>query len=293
MTFNTIRKPLPLSFTQDFKPERRLISQLLKFVEEYGIGNKHEISELTGIPTGKSSGKVEPTINYAIAMGLINAVKNGGSWTLTLTPLGKVVLVEDPYLSERISLWLIHLMLCRPLNQLETSSEISGIVGPWFTLFSISETRLGPVFSSNEFGAFMEEQFGATDKRRKLCTVVLGSYKEDSCLGLTRAIEVDGLDKVLRNKAPRELEFYPVYSAYLFLLWDEFFPKEKQISISELFKRTRILSALFWNEKDSWIWLDWMTDNGLLNMDRQTGEPVVLRTSNTLDVVENIYSELL
>ena len=293
MIIKTLTKSLPLSFTQDFKPERRLISQLLMFAQNSGQGDKHEISDATGIPTGKSTGKVEPTIHYANAMGLISVDKQGGKWVLSTTPLGQLVLEEDPYLSEEITLWLMHLMLCRPLNQTHSASPAVGIVDPWYTLFSLSETRLGRTFTSSEFGTFMEERFGATDKRRKMCTVILGSYKEDSCLGLTKAVQIDDSGSIVREKAPQDISFYPVYSAYLFLLWDEFFPNDKQLPLNELFKQTRILSIMFWTEQDVKPWLDWMTDNGMLQLDRQTGAPLALRTVYTMDVIDGIFSELL
>ncbi|GEK14721.1 DUF4007 family protein [Aliivibrio fischeri] len=293
MIFKMLTKSLPLSFTQDFKPERRLISQLLLFTQKIGLGDKQEISDATGIPTGKSTGKVEPTIHYATAMGLINADKEAGQWVLSLTPLGQLVWEEDPYFSEEITLWLMHLMLCRPLNQANTATPAVGIVDSWFTLFSLSETRLGRTFTSSEYGAFMEERFGVTDTRRKMCTVILGSYKEDSCLGLTKAIQVDDSGCIVRKKAPQDVSFYPVYSAYLFLLWDEFFPNEKQLSLNELFQCTRMLSIMFWTEQDVKPWLDWMADNGMMQLDRQTGESLALRTIHTMDAIEGIFSELL
>lgn len=263
------------------------------FTQNSGLGNKQEISDATGIPTGKSSGKVEPTIHYATAMGLINAEKQGGKWMLSLTPLGELVRNEDPFFSEEITLWLMHLMLCRPLNQGNKAAPVAGIVDPWFTLFSLSEARLGRTFTSSEFGAFMEERFGVTDKRRKMCNVILGSYKEDSCLGLTKSVQVDDSGFIVREKAPQDVTFYPVFSTYLFLLWDEFFPNEKQLSLNELFKHTRMLSIMFWTEQDVKPWLDWMTDNGMLQLDRQTGESLALRTIHTKDVIDGIFNELL
>ncbi|WP_180780528.1 hypothetical protein, partial [Vibrio parahaemolyticus] len=177
--------------------------------------------------------------------------------------------------------------------QTDTTVQAVGIVDPWFTLFALSEARLGRSFTSYEYGTFMEERFGATDKRRKMGAVILGSYNEDSCLGLTKAIEVDASGSIARNKAPQDIELYPAYSAYLFLLWDEFFPKEKQLSLNELFQRTRMLSVMFWVNQDTKPWLEWMTDQGMIQLDRQTGEPLALRTINTTDVIDNIYSELI
>ena len=104
---------LPLNFSHDFLPERNLLARLIAFASNGGSGDKIEIGNATGIPTGKSSGKVEPMIYYALGMGLISAVKDDRKWTLELTHLGRIVKLEDPYLSEPVTLWLIHLMLCR------------------------------------------------------------------------------------------------------------------------------------------------------------------------------------
>lgn len=286
-------KSLPLSFMQGFKPERRFISLLLKFTQSNGRGDKHKISTETRIPTGKSTGKVEPTINYAVGMGLINAKKDAKEWILTLTLFGELVLKKDEYLSDNVTLWLMHLMLCRAVNQSDFVTLSEGVVDPWFTLFALSEIRLGRKFTLSDYGTFMEERFGANTSRINMCKVILGSYAEDGCFGLIKAIEFNSSGQYMRNQAPLEVELYPVYSAYLFLLWDEFYPNEKQLSLNDIFQRTRMLSVMCWNNQCAKPWLDWMVDNGLLQLDRQTGETLALRTVNTIDVIDNIYSELI
>ena len=75
---------LPLNFPQTFLPERRLLSQLLPFAKRRGQGDKVSIGAETGIPTGKSTGKVDPMIHYANGMGLITVNKESGNWQLGL-----------------------------------------------------------------------------------------------------------------------------------------------------------------------------------------------------------------
>lgn len=70
-------QPLPLSFPQSFLPDRDLLARLLRFTAQGGSGSK-DISAETGIPTGASTGKVEPMIRYAGGMGLIKAEKDLG-----------------------------------------------------------------------------------------------------------------------------------------------------------------------------------------------------------------------
>jgi hypothetical protein len=79
---------LSANFSQTFLPDRRLISLLVTFAEKGRGGNKREISELTGIPTGESTGKVEPIIYFSLAMGLIKASNDKGVWRLELSDLG-------------------------------------------------------------------------------------------------------------------------------------------------------------------------------------------------------------
>lgn len=290
---NTVLQTLPLSFTQDFRPERRLLSQLLYFTRDHGEGDKHQISELTGIPTGKSTGKVEPMIYYAIGMGLILANRDKGYWSLKLTILGQQLLSEDPYLSEEVSLWLIHLMLSRPSPDKEKNGSSVGVVRPWFSLFSLSHTRLGITFTANDYENFMGECFGSSTSRKKMCKVTLSSYEEDSCLGLTNALLLKKNGSYERQKAPFKKEFYPTYTACFFLLWDEFFLEEKQLSLNEFFECTRMLYAMHWSEQESKPWVDWMVDQGRLQLDRQTGETLALRTTDTMNVLNDIYSELI
>ena len=60
-----------LNFHQSFKPEHNLLCSLMQSLAECSGKTAQEISKLTGIPTGDSSGKVVPTIYYLEYMGLI------------------------------------------------------------------------------------------------------------------------------------------------------------------------------------------------------------------------------
>ena len=48
---------LPLNFHQTFVPERRLITALMEYAASGQEGTLYQMSEQTGIPMGKSSGK--------------------------------------------------------------------------------------------------------------------------------------------------------------------------------------------------------------------------------------------
>ena len=281
---------IPLNSPQTFLPERRLLSQLLPFAKQKGQGDKVSIGAETGIPTGESTGKVEPIIYYALGMGLINAAKVSGAWQLDLTPLGIVVLQEDPFLSENQSLWLLHLMLCRR-NTLKTPA--TGIADPWFALFAEGGFRLGECFKQSDYFDFLVDRHGDISYLKSLASVVIRSYLEESCLGHIGVLQQTENDLVVRQIAPVTREFFPVYTSYLYLVWDELFPEDNQISLDSFSRETRCFLIMGWTEPMIANWLDWMVDNGMVQVDRYTGTPMLLRLKSTLQVLTATYSELI
>lgn len=63
--------PLPLNFHNTFIPERHFIQALLEYVAGGKSGSLTEMASETGIPMGRSTGKLQATIDYALGMGLI------------------------------------------------------------------------------------------------------------------------------------------------------------------------------------------------------------------------------
>lgn len=281
---------LPLNFPQTFLPERRLLAQLLPFAARSGQGDKVSIGSQTGIPTGKSTGKVEPMIYYAHGMGLITVRKESSIWQLGLTPLGHVVLQEDPFLSEPQTLWLLHLMLCR---RYMLSSPATGIADAWFALFAEGGFRLGGSFKQASFLDFLVDRHGEKSYLKSLSGVVVRSYLEDSCLGHIGVLQQAEDETLVRQSAPFEKVFFPVYASYLYLVWDELFYSDNQISLDCFSQQSRCFLIMGWDESMIARWLDWMTDNGIIQVDRYTGTPMLLRLQSTEQVLAAIYSELI
>jgi hypothetical protein len=286
-------EPLPLNFPQTFMPERRLLAKLLQFAATNGSGDKVEIGAQTGIPTGESTGKVEPMIRYSEGMGLILVVKITGGWQLGLTPLGRIIMKEDPYLSEHQTMWTLHLMLCRRLS---ITSPAMGLADPWFALFAEGGFRLGKRFSQNDFLDFLIDRHGDKGYLKSLSGVVIRSYLEESCLGSISALLEDVVDreKVLQlQPAPANRQFFPVYATYLYLVWDDLFSLESQISLEAFSRQSRCFAILGWDDIMVANWLDWMSDEGLIQIDRYTGTPILLRLKKTEQVIDKIYGGLI
>ena len=285
---------LPLNFPQTFLPERRLLSQLLPFAGAGGSGDKVEIGAQTGIPTGASTGKVEPMIHFARGMGLVRAERSAGRWQLALTELGRVVAAGDPYLSQPATLWLLHLMLCRRCG---LSTPAAGIADAWFALFAEGGLRLGNGFTRAAYLDYLTQRHGAKGYLRGLSGLVPRCYLEPRCLGPIGALALDegvaGAATYLRRPAPAERAYFPVYAAYLYVVWDDLFPDDAQLAVDDVFAESRALAVLGWDRATASRWLDWMADQGLIQIDRQTGNALALRLRETQQVVTGIYDELI
>ncbi|HRX61971.1 MAG TPA: hypothetical protein P5260_12275 [Candidatus Competibacter sp.] len=284
---------LPLNFPHDFLPERRLLARLLPFAAAKGRGTKVEIGAETGIPTGESTGKVEPMIHYARGMGLIRVAKDGGRWQLSLTPLGRLVAEEDPYLSESVTLWILHLLLCRRYG---LAQPATGVADVWFALFAEGGLRLGNRFDQASYLAFLTERHGVKGYLRGLASLVLRSYLEPTCFGSISVLSAETLTDqtlYLRRSAPVERSHFPAFAAYLFLVWDALYPNHHQLAIGEFFEQSRCLTLLGWDSETASQWLYWMTDHGLLQLDRQTGGALALRLQDTETVIAGLFDELI
>ena len=97
------KQSVNLNFHATFCPDFEYIAKIIQIADQYDGLTKEEISEITGIPTGVSTGKVEPHIYYAKFMNLINFEKANAKYKIKLTSLGKEILNEDPYFLESIS----------------------------------------------------------------------------------------------------------------------------------------------------------------------------------------------
>ncbi|MBK1724435.1 hypothetical protein [Thiocystis violacea] len=77
------------------------------------------------------------------------------------------------------------------------------------------------------------------------------------------------------------------------VLWDEQFSGDRQLAFKDVEREPRLLSLLGWSDAQAMRWLDWMAYKGLVQIDRYTGDAVLLRLRETGKVVDALYSELV
>ena len=277
----TVTGRLPLSFHMTFQPERHYLSMLLAFAQSNTAPVTIEnIAEKTGIPTGKSSGKVRPLIQYARGMGLLDVNNKGAEGVqLQLTPLGKKVVDEDIHLIEQTTQWALHLMLCRARGGAEA----------WHAVFVEAAAILGRDIEEPHFEAYLENKYGST---RNAIGPLLRSYADPAALGKAAAIQKEG-SRIRLLKMPLQPAFFDMLGSLLFLVWDDIYPKESQIAIREIVNETGLIAATGWNSEEQNDFFSSAESMGFFRVDRQTGSPILTRLMNTDAVLEVMYDRLI
>ncbi len=272
---------LPVNFHQTFVPERPYLTALLQFAAEGGEGTEQEISQETGIPTGKHSGKVPATLNYGLGMGLLRAEKGtrAGTKKPVLTEMGQTVIRMDPHLREPLTQWLLHLHLCRAQGGAEV----------WHLTFGPSMDSFGMSFSEEDLEAYLASFCGR--KNRSLVGPLVRTYEKPVALRDAEAITRRGTS-LLRTPAPLTHTFRYGYAYFILALWESHFPDVGQVTLTEFEAKTFWKRLGGWNDQQCDAALALIQETGALAVDRQNYPWVLTRRDRSLNLVEKLYSDL-
>ncbi|WP_054693284.1 DUF4007 family protein [Syntrophomonas palmitatica] len=271
---------LPINFHKTFIPERHFIAALLDYTALGKGGTLQEIAADTGIPMGKTNGKVPAILDYARGMGLIEVHTGSekGVKVPKLTSLGRAVYMEDKYLGEAVTQWIVHMNLCR--------SDIGALA--WNAVFNNGRSMLGGHFDKQQLEDYLVGICGPGNDRTG---PLLRVYLEDAALERTRAIELNG-DTVVRSKAPL-LDFYAVpYSAFVLDLMESYFPKQNQVTLADLQNATGWLDICFWKEADIETVCLLMERKGYITIDRQRQPWIIEKLSRAEEIWPHIWDDL-
>lgn len=272
--------PLPINFHRSFKPERRHIGALLHFAALGHCGTYQAIAAETGIPTGKSSGKVGPTLDYATAMGLLEPVEDKPDTVKSpvLTGLGKVVYSADRYMSHEITQWLVHMNLCRREQG----------AAAWHSVFAAGRQELGGTFTRLRLEAYLGERFGVANQRTGPLIV---TYTDEDALGIARILTADG-DKLVRRKAPILDAYATAYSAMILALMDTHLPRRGQVTFTDFSVETGWFDVCMWTEADIERAFATVERKGFVTVDRQRRPWILERNAATDGLWPHIYDDL-
>jgi hypothetical protein len=276
---------LPRNFHQTFKPERQYINAMLWFAAKGQEGDYQAIGAATGIPTGTSSGKVPAILDYCRGMRLVRLVSQARSAIKKpeLTPFGRVVLLEDPYLKTSISQWIAHLNLCSPL----TGADV------WYQIFFSGTPSLGMSFDRENLEAHLSLVYGT--KKSELIGPIIGMYEDDASFRICGVLS-ETLGRVSRKSAPVSEEFGFAYGAWLLQLIEDHFPKIdqeiNQVSVTELDTKAGWRTIPGWDIGNHQRVLELVERKGLVQVDRHMKPWLVRPMAPVESSWKHIYDDL-
>lgn len=271
---------LPINFHRTFIPERRFIGALLKFAAEEKSGDYHQMSDDTGIPMGKSIGKVPAILDYTIGMGLV-FLKSGGRNRIkspVLTDFGRVVFLEDRFMGEPLTQWIAHMNLCRP--------DIGA--SAWHQVFGRGRGILGNRFNYEQLEAYLTNVYGPGNNRTG---PIVRTYQDDAALARAPALSCVE-DQIVRNKAPTFNDYSLVYAAFIISILDSTFPNQSQVTISDLNQKIYWFDACAWDKADIEQVIRLVESTGHISIDRQMQPWILEPMSEAKYIWPNIYNDL-
>ncbi len=272
---------LARNFHKTFKPERLYINAMLKFAAAGKSGDAKQIADATGIPTGISSGKVIPTLDYCIGMGLIkNSSKRSATKSPELTVFGRMVFLEDPFMKSPLTQWLAHMNLCGPL----TGADV------WYQTFFAGFNALGLEFTREKLEMHLAMIYAT--KPGGLIGPMIGTYEDDAALKLCGAISEKG-GVLTRREAPIKDDMIRGYGAWLLHLMSVHFPGQSQVSVAELDATTGFKTIAAWSDTSFPSLLAMLERKAIIEVDRHM-DPWLVRPKQSIEESwKTIYYDMI
>jgi hypothetical protein len=273
---------LPRNFHRTFKPERQYIHAMLRFAASGRVGDYQEIAAATGIPTGMSSGKVPAILDYCRGMGLVRLVgpERSSVKRPDLTPFGRIVLLEDPFLKLEISQWIAHLNMCSPI----TGADV------WYQTCFVGTQALGMAFERTRLESYLSLVYGV--EKSGLIGPLIGTYEDEASFKTCGAL-VETSGNVQRRMAPVSEEMALGYGAWVLQLMGTHFPRLRQIAITDLDTAAGWRTIPGWDISSLQRALEMMVRKGVVEVDRHMEPWLIASASDTDRAWKRIYDDML
>jgi hypothetical protein len=275
-------KRLPRNFHKTFIAERQYIHAMLRYAASGQAGDYQGISTATGIPMGVSSGKVPAILDYCRGMGMILLAGDARSAIKQpeLTPFGRIVLLEDPHLKERVTQWIAHFNLCGPL----TGADV------WYHTFFAGAQALGRSFSRARLEEYLALIYQI--QNGSLVGPLVRMYEDEASFGACGALS-ENSGTIFRKVAPVADEFSFAYGAWMLQLMNDHFAESGQVTVTELDTVAGWRTIPGWDLADLQPVLELMEMRGAVQVDRHM-DPWILRpASGVNDMWGRIYDNLI
>lgn len=267
-----------LNFHKTFPPETSCLTRILDVCNCGYIMSKEEIAELTGIPTGKSSGKVTPTIKYAQYMGLLRDEIISGKHKLSLTPLGELIKNEDIGFQENITLWICHIRLCSITGALLWSTLVKNIL---------------PKYNYQVKDIHLKDEIKLILKKDIQISPFNSSY--DNMFLPLDIIHRNKEYTILKHKHIR-IELLYVYAYAVLYEWEALYKYDNGLVREEIteddFSSMKVAETLGLDYKDYEEMLSLLEEHHILKFNRQLVPYTVIKLVDVKNIIPRLYSLL-
>lgn len=262
-------------------PERQYLNAILRFAARGGSGDIQQIASETGIPTGASSGKVDPTLDYCRGMGLITLPETRSAIkSPELTPFGRILMLEDPFLKEPLTQWLAHFHLC----------DINKGAEMWYQTFNKGSMRLGLEFSRDTLEEWLA--FSCNVPKGGLIGPLVRMYEDDAAFKNSGILtENNGI--INRKIAPINNTMALGYGSWLIALMESIAKSGSQLTITEIEEKCGWISISGWNPMEIVTILSLIENKGLLSVDRQMNPWILKAKDSAANLWRRIFEDLL
>lgn len=265
-----------VEFHKTFQPTDSYITKIMELAEQNYSGTKENISNITGIPTGKTSGKVVPHIRYASYMKLIHYEKNGASFKLKLTELGKEVLKEDKYLFESVTKWLCHYFISDP----DTGAYLFSF------LYKFLPFKLDSTVSRELYERKVKEVFQLNFD--------MGIVKRTYSEGFFCQLNVyDWNDSLIFNSLYYKNELKYVYAYTLLHSWEIKYPDDRELSIDIIFDNMSWSKRFGFDSTETLNVLEELEKIDVIKLNKQLYPCTVIKLSTSDKQLQKLYTELM
>ena len=272
---------LPINFHQTFIPERKNLSLLLETIEESIEISDKELSKLTGIPMGESSGKLPSILAYAKGMDLITISKKPR--VISLTNLGDAIKEEDLYITEDITQWILHLNLCRASG----GSEL------WFQIFNKGIRNFIPKISREKLESYLQRHLGPNKKG--YIGIPIATYTDPAALSLVDILKLNKeKNELFVHSAPLYDSYSNMYSYFFLYLWENSpsLLNSQQLTINYYNEESYLFNILNFNKRQQEIFLANIENTGAIRIDKHMSPWIVIKKMKADDFVNTIYDLL-
>lgn len=267
-------------FHETFPPQTIYLAEILKLASENYCGSKNDISNITGIPTGDSTGKVVPHIKYLTYMGLIKFDMESGKYKLSLTKLGNVVWGEDPYILQDITKLILHYNMTR----------LREGAPQWSYLFREYpyEYNVKVMFADIEERG--KKKFGKDIEIGPLKSMYINEdFNVVSNLEISKGTRQEVIFKINNPM----FEATNLYAYGLLYDWELILPKNNEITIDDL------INELMWGKAFGFEYdtvlevLDEISARGFIKINKQLNPVTIIRNKSYSDLIETLYDDVI